>query len=33
MAYQKFAKAWESLVRERTKNNAKSLVLWSIVRT
>ncbi|XP_058743549.1 ABC transporter C family member 8-like [Vicia villosa] len=33
MAYQNFVKSWESLVRERTKNNAKSLVLWSIVRT
>ena len=33
MAYQKFVHAWESLVRERTKNNTKSLVLWSIVRT
>ncbi|XP_045789104.1 ABC transporter C family member 8-like [Trifolium pratense] len=32
MAYQKFVDAWESLVRERTKNNTKSLVLWSIVR-
>ncbi|RHN40326.1 putative xenobiotic-transporting ATPase [Medicago truncatula] len=33
MAYQKFAQAWESLVRERTKNDTKSLVLWSIVRS
>ncbi|KEH18320.1 ABC transporter [Medicago truncatula] len=33
MAYKKFVHAWESLVRERTKNNTKSLVLWSIVRT
>ncbi|XP_045789107.1 ABC transporter C family member 8-like [Trifolium pratense] len=33
MAYQKFVHAWESLVRERGKNNTKSLVLWSIVRT
>ncbi|XP_058750270.1 ABC transporter C family member 8-like [Vicia villosa] len=33
IAYQKFVHAWESLVRERTKNNAKSLVLWSIGRT
>ncbi|XP_058723952.1 ABC transporter C family member 8-like [Vicia villosa] len=32
-AYQKFVHAWESLVRERPKNNTKSLVLWSIVRT
>ncbi|KAK2353050.1 ABC transporter C family member [Trifolium repens] len=32
MAYQKFVQAWESLVRERTKNNTNSLVLWSIVR-
>ncbi|WJX92056.1 hypothetical protein P8452_73749 [Trifolium repens] len=32
MAYQKFVHAWESLVRERTKNNTNSLVLWSIVR-
>ncbi|WJX92060.1 ATP-binding cassette sub- C member 8 [Trifolium repens] len=31
--YKKFVYAWESLVRERTKNNTKSLVLWSIVRT
>ncbi|KAL5067207.1 hypothetical protein RYX36_018094, partial [Vicia faba] len=33
MAYQKFVHAWESLVRERPKNNRKNLVLWSIVRT
>ncbi|CAI8602158.1 unnamed protein product [Vicia faba] len=34
MAYQKFVHAWESLVRERERNNnTKSLVLWSIVRT
>ncbi|KAI5445048.1 ATP-binding cassette sub- C member 8, variant 3 [Lathyrus oleraceus] len=33
MAYQKFVHAWKSLVRERAKNNTKSLVLWSIVRT
>ncbi|KAI5396743.1 ATP-binding cassette sub- C member 8, variant 2 [Lathyrus oleraceus] len=33
MAYQKFVHAWESLVREREKNNTNSLVLWSIVRT
>jgi len=33
MAYQKFVHSWESLVKERTKNNTKSLVLWSIVRT
>ncbi|CAI8608030.1 unnamed protein product [Vicia faba] len=33
MAYRKFVHAWDSLVRERTKNNTKSLVLWSIVRT
>jgi hypothetical protein len=32
MAYQKFVHAWESLVKERRKNNTKSLVLWSIVR-
>ncbi|KAK2406341.1 ABC transporter C family member [Trifolium repens] len=32
MAYQKFIHAWESLVRERAKNNTNSLVLWSIVR-
>ncbi|KAK2406339.1 ABC transporter C family member [Trifolium repens] len=32
MAYHKFVHAWESLVRERTKNNKNSLVLWSIVR-
>ncbi|CAK8574999.1 unnamed protein product [Lathyrus sativus] len=32
MAYQNFVRAWESLVRERGKNNTKSLVLWSIVR-
>ncbi|KAK2406346.1 ABC transporter C family member [Trifolium repens] len=31
--YKKFVYAWETLVRERTKNNTKSLVLWSIVRT
>ncbi|KEH18316.1 ABC transporter C family member 8 isoform X2 [Medicago truncatula] len=33
MAYQKFVRAWESLVRDKTKNNTKSLVLWSIIRT
>ncbi|CAI8612535.1 unnamed protein product [Vicia faba] len=33
MAYKKFVHAWETLVRERAKNNTKNLVLWSIVRT
>ncbi|XP_004510355.1 ABC transporter C family member 8 [Cicer arietinum] len=33
MSYQNFVHAWESLVRDRTKNNTKNLVLWSIVRT
>ena len=33
MSYQKFVNAWESLARDRTKKNTKSLVLWSIVRT
>ncbi|TKY64388.1 ABC transporter C family member 8 [Spatholobus suberectus] len=32
LAYQKFTHAWESLVRERSKNNTKNLVLWSVVR-
>jgi hypothetical protein len=32
VAYQKFVHAWESLIRDRTKNNTNSLVLWSIVR-
>ncbi|RDX69509.1 ABC transporter C family member 8, partial [Mucuna pruriens] len=32
-AYQNFMQAWESLVRERSNNNAKNLVFWSVVRT
>ena len=32
MAYKKFVCAWKSLASVRTKNNTKSLVLWSIVR-
>ncbi|WJX92066.1 hypothetical protein P8452_73757 [Trifolium repens] len=32
-AYQSFVHAWESLVREKTNNNTKNLVLWSLVRT
>ncbi|KAJ1420286.1 P-loop containing nucleoside triphosphate hydrolase [Sesbania bispinosa] len=32
-AYQNFVHAWESLVRERSKNNTKNLVLWSVVRS
>jgi ABC-type bacteriocin/lantibiotic exporter with double-glycine peptidase domain len=32
-AYQSFVHAWESLVREKTNNNTKNLVLWSVVRT
>ncbi|KAK2406348.1 ABC transporter C family member [Trifolium repens] len=32
-AYQSFVHAWEALVREKTNNNTKNLVLWSVVRT
>ncbi|KAK2353052.1 ABC transporter C family member [Trifolium repens] len=32
-AYQNFVHAWESLVKEGTKNSTKSLVLWSVVKT
>ncbi|KAK7381741.1 hypothetical protein VNO80_00288 [Phaseolus coccineus] len=31
-AYQKFANAWVSLLRERASNNSINLVLWSIAR-
>ncbi|TKY64390.1 ABC transporter C family member 8 [Spatholobus suberectus] len=31
-AYQKFAHAWDSLLRERGRNNSTNLVLWSIAR-
>ncbi|RDX69507.1 ABC transporter C family member 8, partial [Mucuna pruriens] len=33
LAYQNFMHEWESLVRKRSNNNAKNLVLWSVVRT
>ncbi|KAL2337977.1 hypothetical protein Fmac_012423 [Flemingia macrophylla] len=33
LAYQNFMHAWESLVRERSKNNTKNLVLWCVIRT
>ncbi|KAJ1420288.1 P-loop containing nucleoside triphosphate hydrolase [Sesbania bispinosa] len=33
LAYQNFLHEWESLVRERSKNNTKNLVLWAVVRT
>lgn len=32
MASQKFVYTWESPVSERTKNNTKNLVVWSVVR-
>ncbi|KAK7294325.1 hypothetical protein RJT34_17214 [Clitoria ternatea] len=31
--YKSFMQAWESLARERTMDNTKNLVLWSVVRT
>ncbi|RDX73988.1 ABC transporter C family member 8, partial [Mucuna pruriens] len=31
-AYQMFAHAWDSLLRERGRNNSRNLVLWSIAR-
>ncbi|KAL2617380.1 hypothetical protein AAZV13_08G181400 [Glycine max] len=31
-AYQKFVHAWDSLLRERGRNNSRNLVLWSIAR-
>ncbi|KAL9304381.1 hypothetical protein ACSQ67_021644 [Phaseolus vulgaris] len=33
LSHHNFMHAWESLVCERSKNNTKNLVLWSIVRT
>ena len=33
ITYQNFVNAWDSLVRGKTKNNIKSLVLWSVIRT
>ncbi|KEH18322.1 ABC transporter-like family-protein [Medicago truncatula] len=33
MTYQNFAHAWDSLVREKTDKNSRSLVLWSVIRT
>ncbi|KAK8465073.1 hypothetical protein PHAVU_010G140400 [Phaseolus vulgaris] len=33
LSHQNFMHSWESLVSERSKNNTKNLVLWSIVRT
>ncbi|XP_061353257.1 ABC transporter C family member 8-like isoform X1 [Gastrolobium bilobum] len=31
-AYKKFLQTWEFLVRERSKNNTKNLVLWCVAR-
>ncbi|XP_052724381.1 ABC transporter C family member 8 isoform X2 [Vigna angularis] len=33
LSHQNFMHAWQSLARERSKNNTKNLVFWSIVRT
>ncbi|KAJ1420291.1 P-loop containing nucleoside triphosphate hydrolase [Sesbania bispinosa] len=32
LAYQNFLHEWESLVRERSKNNTKNLVLWAVLK-
>ncbi|WVZ23660.1 hypothetical protein V8G54_002204 [Vigna mungo] len=33
LSHKNFMHAWQSLARERSKNNTKNLVFWSIVRT